>query len=362
MTAREHLSRPRLLITGCSGLIGSRLVERFRMEYDIVGFDVEPMRTEQSDSVSWISCDMTDDRSVVNALEKLRSRWGDHLASVLHLAAYYDFSGEPSPLYRTLTVDGTRRLLRGLAGWNVEQFVFSSTLLVMKSSATDQPITEQSPLDAEWDYPQSKLEAEQVIAEFLRKLPIVILRLAGVYDEDCHSLPISQQISRIYEKQMESYFFPGDKDHGQAFVHLDDLVACYEQTIRRRKTLGEYEVFLIGEEDVMSYAELQEELGQLIHGREWPTIRIPKAVAKAGAWVQGKLAADEKDEPFIKPWMIDLADQNYRLSIRKACDKLGWKPSHTLRETLPLMIERMLHDTRRWYRINKLSLPEGLQE
>jgi nucleoside-diphosphate-sugar epimerase len=305
---------------------------------------------------------MTDDRSVVNALSKLRDRWGDRLASVLHLAAYYDFSGEPSPLYRTLTVDGTRRLLRGLDGWNIQQFVFSSTLLVMKSSVTGEPITERSPLDAEWDYPQSKLEAEKVIAEYLRKIPIVILRLAGVYDEDCHSLPISQQISRIYEKQMESYFFPGDKDHGQSFVHLDDLVACYRQTIDRRESLGEHEVFLIGEEDVMSYEELQDQLGELIHGKEWPTIRIPKSVAKAGAWVQGKLATDEKDEPFIKPWMIDLADQNYPLNIDKARTELGWEPSHTLRETLPIMIDRLTDDPRRWYRHNKLPLPEGFKE
>jgi hypothetical protein len=43
-------------------------------------------------------------------------------------------------------------------------------------------------------------------------------------------------------------------------------------------------VFLLAEPDVMSYEELQDQLGRLIHGREWPTIRIPKPVDKAGAW------------------------------------------------------------------------------
>jgi len=30
---------------------------------------------------------------------------------------------------------------------------------------------------------------------------------------------------------------------------------------------------LIAELDVLSYAELQDRLGELIHGQEWPTIR-----------------------------------------------------------------------------------------
>ena len=34
--------------------------------------------------------------------------------AVVHLAAYYDFSGEPSDLYERVTVQGTLRLLNGL--------------------------------------------------------------------------------------------------------------------------------------------------------------------------------------------------------------------------------------------------------
>jgi hypothetical protein len=38
------------------------------------------------------------------ALATVRQRYSNSLASRIHLAAYYDISGEPSPLYRTLTV------------------------------------------------------------------------------------------------------------------------------------------------------------------------------------------------------------------------------------------------------------------
>ena len=76
-------------------------------------------------------------------------------------------------------------------------------------------------------------------------------------------------------------------------------------------------MFLVAESDVMSYADLQEQLSELIHGEEWPTIRIPKTVAKVGAWVQEKLAG-EQEETFIKPWMIDLAYEHYPIAIDHA--------------------------------------------
>ncbi len=187
----------------------------------------------------------------------------------------------------------------------------------------------------------------------------MILRLAGVYDADTHVVPIAQQMRRIYEKQLESYFFPGDATHGQAYVHLDDAVACIRKAIERRHQLGPHEVFLVAEPDVMSYADLQDQLGELIHGEEWPTIRIPKTVAKAGAWVQEQLAG-EKEEPFIKPWMIDLADDHYPIAIDHARRMLGWEATRRLRTTLPEMVSRLKRDPETWYRTNKLEAPTSL--
>jgi nucleoside-diphosphate-sugar epimerase len=305
----------------------------------------------------FIRCDLTDDEGVREALGRVRDQHGSCLASVVHLAAYYDFSGAPNPLYRELTVEGTRRLTGGLKDFDVEQFIFSSSLLVMESAEEGRLLNEGSPLEAEWDYPRSKLAAEAVIGEERGDVPAVILRIAGVYDEECHSIPIAQHIRRIYEKQLESYFFPGNKTHGQSFVHLEDLVDCIRRAIDRRAELTPYEVLLIGESDVMSYADLQESLGELIHDKEWPTIRIPKPVAKAGAWLKDKLATSDEDAPFIKPWMIDLADQNYPIQIKRAWKLLNWQPHHSLRETLPDMVRRLKSDPRRWYEENNLPIP-----
>ncbi len=228
----------------------------------------------------------------------------------------------------------------------------------MKPAEPGKTLNETSPVQAEWKYPESKLAAEQVIREEHGEIPAVVLRIAGVYDEDCHSLPIAQQIRRIYEKQFDSRFFPGNAEHGQSYLHLDDLSECVAQTIEHRDRLTAYETFLIGEEDVMSYEQLQHGIGEALHGEEWPTIRIPKVVAKAGAWVQDKMASGKDDEPFIRPWMVDLADQNYPVCAKRALDRLDWVPQHTLRGTLDTMLRRLQQNPRRWYDLNDLPLPE----
>jgi nucleoside-diphosphate-sugar epimerase len=254
-------------------------------------------------------------------------------------------------------VEGTRRMLQQLQRFQVEQFVFSSSLLVMKPAEKGQVLSEQSPTEAAWDYPESKLKAEEVIRRHHGRIPVVILRIAGVYDADCHSIPIAQQISRIYEKKLESFFFPGNAEHGQAFIHLADLVGCLVKTVGQRGSLDPFEMLLVAEPDVMSYAELQDRIGELVHGKEWPTIRIPKALAKAGAWVKDKVSGEE-EEQFIKPWMVDLADTHYPVDISRARELLHWEPRHRLRDTLDDMVRKLKMDPKRWYKKNGLTPPD----
>ena len=42
----------------------------------------------------------------------------------------------------------------------------------------------------------------------------MILRIRGVYDEDGHTVPIAQQIARIYERCFESSQYSAREKHG----------------------------------------------------------------------------------------------------------------------------------------------------
>jgi nucleoside-diphosphate-sugar epimerase len=345
--------RPHVLITGAGGLIGQAVIRRLSSDFRLSATyrGNPPADTAGAD---WVELDLTADESVESALREMSERHDRELASVVHLAAYYDFSGEPSPLYDEVTVGGSGRLIGELQRYGVEQFIFTSTMLVHRPRPPGQEIDESTPLEAKWDYPASKIETERLLREQRGRIPVVLLRVAGVYDEEGNSIPLTRQLQRIYERQLESYVFPGDPSHGQAFVHLDDVVEAIRLTIERRHDLPAETEMLIGEPETLSYEELQEQLGELVHGREWPAIRVPAAMAKVGAWAQD---VSPVSDPFIKPWMIDLADDHYELDITRAREMLGWEPRHSLRETLPDMVRNLLDDPARFYAINELGEP-----
>jgi nucleoside-diphosphate-sugar epimerase len=301
-------SRPVILITGSSGFIGSAIAKRLVESHQVLGLDSEDPR-EPIAGVETIRVDLTSDQNVRDALAQVRQRSGTRVASVIHLAAYYDLSGEPDPKYQAVTVEGTRRLLRGLReGFDsVEQFVIASTMLVHAPTAPGRPINEDWPLEPKWPYPQSKVETEQLIRAERGPIPTVILRPAGVYDERCRAAFLAQQIARIYERQPTSYLFAGDPSHGQPYLHLQDLVDAVERVVDRRGRLLAETVLLLGETEAPSYETLQKRIGELLHGEPWPVLSLPKPLVQAGAWVQDEVLAHD---PFIRPWMVEIADDH----------------------------------------------------
>ncbi len=350
-----------VIVTGSSGLIGSATLNRLSDSYRVVGFDRAGDMRPKSEKVECICVDMTSDASVEAGLKRVRYAYGGRIGSFIHLAAYYDFSGKPSDMYEKVTVRGTQRLLRALQEFDVGQFVFSSTILVHAPSPPGGRLTEDSPLDPKWAYPKSKVETEEVILHERRHIPVVILRIAGVYDNRCHSIPLAHQMQRIYERQLTSHFFPGDVTQGrQSFVHLEDLANALANTVDRRTQLPAQLTVLIGETEALSYAELQEDLGCLIHGTEWETVKIPGKVAEAGAWLQEKNPLGDK--PFIKPWMVPLADDDYVLDTTRAKTILDWRPTHALSKTIPAMVDALKSDPLKWYEENKLDAPSWLKE
>jgi len=352
-TPPTNQERPLVLVTGASGLIGTRVARSLIPDHRVVGLDVAEPPETFPEGADFVECDLTSDEKTRRAVQSVVDRHGGTIASVIHLAAYYDFSGEPSPLYDELTVQGTRRLLHALrALTRTDQLIFSSSLLVMRPTEPGLVLDERSDVFAEWDYPQSKLDAESLLETERGSIHVVVLRIAGAYDEWGHSPPITQQIWRIREKQLESFVFPGNRSHGQSFIHLDDVAACLRSTVLQREALESWEVFLIGEPELLSYGELQDRIGELIHDRRWPTLRIPAPVARVGAWAKEKVPGGEDE--FIKPWMVDLADAHYPVSIERAKRRLAWEPRHRLADTLPEMIGNMLQDPERFDELNAL--------
>ena len=283
-----------------------------------------------------VPVDISSKKSVAQAFRHIKEFYGSKIASVVHLAAYYSFSDQSYDKYKKITVDGTRNLLQALQDFQVQQFIFSSTMLVHKPQPPGHRINEHSPLAASWAYPRSKIETEEVIARFRGDIPAVILRIAGVYDDQCHSIPISNQIKRVYERQLGSRVFPGDISHGAAFVHMDDLVKALMLAIAKRKALPEMTTLVIGDDETLSTDQLQRKISLNLLGKEIKTFSIPKPIAWLGVVFQNLFSFGKKS--FIKPWMVKFADDHYSLDISQAKKVLGWQPKHHLSSDLKVIL------------------------
>ncbi|MEP2057443.1 MAG: NAD(P)-dependent oxidoreductase [Maribacter litoralis] len=338
-----------ILITGSSGLIGFSLIERLSKKYRVVGLDRlgPPYPPLQAECVNF---DITDEKAIDAAMERIRYGYGSKIASVIHLAAYYDFGTKDSPKYQEINVKGTEKFLRQLQDFEVGQFIFSSSNLIYKPTEPGTKLNEDCPVEANWGYPESKIQTEDLIKEHSTNFPSVFLRIAGVYTDYGHSIPILQQIKRIYEKQLLGHFYSGDVNHGDVFVHLEDVVNAIEDSVERRQEIPDQMAFNIGEPTSPTYQELQDTIGNLIHGKDWETYEIPKPLAKAGAWTR-----DLVGDPFIKPWMIDRSGAHYELDVSRAKEYLDWEPKHRVMDTLPKMITGLKENPDQWYAKNNLE-------
>lgn len=353
-----------IIVTGSNGRIGTAVMRRFVGRFGtVIGFDRKSPNPPPPGCIQ-VSVEITSDENVRQALQAIREHHGARVASVVHLAAYYDFLGGPSPKYDETTVQGTRRLLRSLRelDFQVEQFIFSSTMLVHRPAEPGQFINEDWPIEATWEYPESKVQTEQVIREERGEISAVLMRIAGVYDDQCHSIPIAAQIKRIDEREFTSHVYSGSTAHGQSFLHMDDLVDAIEGAVNHRMALPPEWPVLVGEAEPLSYDELQHTLARLIRGDTLETVDLPKQLMpfeKMGAYALSKLPGAD---PFIRPWMLERANDHYALDITRARTLLGWEPKRSLRETLPKMVAALEADRLGWYRENNLEPPKHLLE
>ena len=138
-----------VIVTGSSGRIGSRIISRLPDQYQPVAMDFIGA-TCSHPHVEFVFVDLGDDHSVKCAFDRVKYAYGGNIASIIHLAAFYSFSGKNLELYEKITVQGTRRLLDEAKKCNVEQFLFTSTMLVHEPTVRGVVQNENSPIKGKW--------------------------------------------------------------------------------------------------------------------------------------------------------------------------------------------------------------------
>ncbi|MCH9621398.1 MAG: hypothetical protein S4CHLAM20_08180 [Chlamydiia bacterium] len=356
----DESNKKLVLVTGSAGRIGTHVAKRLGENYHIVGFELMTA-IYASANEELVPLDVSSEESINQAFRHIEAFYGKKISSVVHLAAYYSFENQKYDNYNKITVQGTKNILKALQNFECEQFIFSSTMLVHEATKPGEKINEYSPLDGNWAYPKSKIETEEVIRKYRGNIPSVIMRISGVYDDDCHSIPISNQIQRIYEKSFTAHFFPGDVTHGASFMHMTDLVDLIEIAVNKRNDMAkEVTTILVGEPETLSTKYLQDEISEALYKKSIWMMRLPRFVAWIGSWFQCHIPFMAK--PFIRPWMIKLADEHYELDISKAKKIFNWEPKFKLKDCLENMCKDLLNDPIAWYKKNNLKMHKNLKK
>ena len=285
----------RILVTGASGFIGSRLIERWREQGD----DVTGTHAHGSRSLSEqeIEADLLDLDALGQAVETVDPDVIVHLGGLSHVG----LSWKQLASYFQVNVIGTENLLRAAGGRRV---VFASSAEVYgKVPPTEQPLTEDRVAAPRSPYAMSKAAAERICLEH-QAVVARAFNVVGPGQSRQFVLPsFADQLARIAAGQ-ETSFKVGNLEAQRDFLHIDDAVDGF-RTLAESGAGGE--VYNIGRGEAHSIRHLLDLLVE----------------------VSGVGATPEIDPERFRPVDIPLlrADSG-RLTA------LGWAPRRSLRQAV----------------------------
>ncbi|HRZ14927.1 MAG TPA: NAD(P)-dependent oxidoreductase [Candidatus Omnitrophota bacterium] len=234
----------RILVTGATGFIGSRLVDALLAQ----GHAVTALVRETSDTtflragnVNLLTGDLRDARSI----EALPAQPWD---AVFHCAAMVADS-DPRALFKS-NVIGTGNICELAQRSHAGRFIYLSSVAVISGNPRS-PLTDDLPYRATNLYGHSKIEAEKIVLSFRQQgLPVAILRPSMVYGE---GEPHMQQVL-LRLLQWRLLALPA---RGRPKMHL-----AYVGTVVRALLLALQSdvllegTFLVADEDVLSMREI----------------------------------------------------------------------------------------------------------
>lgn len=335
--------KPWIVITGSSGLIGRALIKRLSKTYEIAAIDIAPMTLDDlPDTVRFFEVDLGDPKAILNFFAKNPRP----ITGLINLAAYYTFSNASSIHYERLK-NGLTELAASYRQLktNTSCFIQASSMACLNPVYPGTQIDSQAESYPRWEYPKFKMESERILRTELANEHYVEFVIAGVYTDFCELVPLFHFLDSHLQFRIQRWFYPGNGQQGLTYVHLEDLCDAFQRqlsvTPRKRR-------LLIGEQEPTTYKQIATIVDKEFIGFVLPKCRVPKWLARLGAWVLCKM----KRRSFYQPWMIAFADEHYQFDIRATIEQLGWEPKRRLRIELPAMVRRSIERPTEWVKLN----------
>lgn len=315
------LAGKRVLVTGATGLIGGRLIERLR-EHSNVSIRALVRDSTKADRLQALSVEIaTGDITRPETLPEVLA--GCHV--VVHCAARVTERGSWEEFWRS-NVEGTRHVLEAAARAGVERFVHVSSVAVYGIFPKDHT-DESSPYQPCGNaYCDTKIEAEKVALEYFRHrgVPLVIVRPGIVYG------PRSQHWTiRIIELlKANRLFLLGRADGFCNHAYVDNVVDALRLAMTNDDVVGE--AFIITDGRATTWREFFGHYARMLGRNAIP--QLPAAPAKALLRFVGWAARVRGHPPPLSPKVVDYLQHRALFRIEKAKQRLGYAPRVSLEE------------------------------
>ena len=317
----------RYVVTGGSGYIGTRLIERLTESDETERVTIADVRPPHSfrPGVGFEQLDVRDAAACRALLERERPDVLVHLAFVL------DPIHDEDAMYE-VDVGGTNNVLEAAASADVGQVLVTSSATAYGAFPDNPvPLTEEHPVRGvpSFEYARDKAESDRLCQLWALRHPDRTMTIVRP------SIVFGPTVNNFIVRLLTAQPFMADISKGNApplqLVHEDDLVDALSGLLEG----GHGGAFNVAGDGTMTVRECADRLGL-------PVRRVPRRAYWALAAMMWRLRLSEVPPGYlhfvVNPWIVSNA---------KLKETLGWEPRHTTRETFEETVSARGLDRRR---------------
>ena len=308
----------KVLVTGATGFLGTRLVKRLAAE----GYPVRALARKLSNvgalkklGVEIVFGDMGDESSIAAAMKGVDV--------VVHAAAGTSGTEKDSD---TGTIQGTRNVLQACRTSRVKKLVYISSCNVYEVAGyiENQVVTEEAQLERlpllRGHYSAAKLLAESLVTEAMNHegYPIVVLRPGTLYGLG----------AEVYTRMMGVSFAGrifvvfGDGESELPLVHVDNAVDAIVECISN--SAADNQVFNVVDHDPVTKMMYMERVVKPLCPKA-TVIYCPMSLLLTLTWIQEKLIAIFGKRPSLTVYRLVSSQKRVRYSASKIQNAIGWR-------------------------------------
>ncbi len=297
----------RILVTGSSGTIGTRLCEELmKRGHDVTGIDWVTNKWNDSVQAVTRNADLRD----MAALEKIAP--GVSFDALIHLAAnarVYELVEDPARAMDNMTT--TFNALEFARKRGIKRFLFASSREVYGNSGQRTYKEDQVHVEhCESPYTASKLAGEALVEAYTRcyELPHIIFRFSNVYGMYDDSIRVVPLFIRLASKNKPLQIFGAEKCLD--FTYIDDCVTG---------------IVLATEK----FDDVKNDTYNLAYGQGTTILHLAERIKE--------LTGSSSEMEIGKPRTGEVV--KYIADITKAREKLGYNPQTSLDDGIKMAVE-----------------------